>query len=108
MLHHARYELVVHDVAQHGAVALHQVLEHLKVCLRLGEAAAVLDGHGLSDDELREFRVGAVDALVIDIEGIALAALHELDFRVLAGYHILARPRALEHLFEPPHLLGVA
>lgn len=51
---HARYELIVDDVAQHGAVAVDEVLEDLEVSLRLREAATVLDGHGLSDDELRQ------------------------------------------------------
>ena len=72
VLYHARDKLVVHDVAQHGAVAFNQVLEYLEVCFWLWEAAAVLDGHRLSDDELLQFRVGAIDAFVIDIEGTLL------------------------------------
>ena len=32
VLYHAWDKLVVHDVAQHGAVAFNQVLEHLEVC----------------------------------------------------------------------------
>ena len=108
MLHHSGNKLVVHDVAQHGAVALHQVLEHLQMRFRLREAAAVLNGHGLPDDEFREFRVRTVDALVIDIEGIALATLHELNLRVLPSHHVLACSSTLEHLFKSSHLLGVA
>ena len=105
---HPGYELVVDDVTQHVGIVLDEVLKHLQVRLALREAAAVLNGHGLPDDELRDLRVGSINALVIDIVGISACGFDELQFRVKRHDGRLRGTCLDEHTVEPVYLLAVA
>lgn len=105
---HARDELVVDYVTEHVAVGLHKIKEYPEVGLRLGERGAVLDSHGLADDEFGELGVGAVDAFVIDIESVTFSGLDELDLGVGSGDDTLVGTGVVNHVLDTPELLGVA
>ena len=59
MPYHSRQELVVDDVAQFVGIGVDDVLEDLKVSLRLRERRPILNGHCLTDDEFGDFGICA-------------------------------------------------
>ena len=70
------------------------------MCLTLRKRRAILDGHGLPDDELGYFRVGTVHPSVVDVERIALGALHHLDLRALGEERPELRAHVLHHFLH--------
>ena len=76
--------------------------------LALREAATVLDSHGLADDEFGDFGVGTIHTLVVDIECVALAALHYLYFRARRHYDIASLTHARHHVADAVYLLLVS